>query len=206
VRIANKQIVRDLAVANSDAGVRGIAASRLVDQDVLKKLLLEDPDWRVRNAAVRRVTDQEALKQAAKADPNSNVVMEAIRRINPQGNQPIFAAIARANMSEPEHRDLAPSQIYRVAVSRISNQKLLAELAALGNEHTNWRPAMRRLHDSTLITQLARSTVHPTVRVAAVTQVTDEQLLKSISSDSTNDHRVRTAAQQRLRRIAERSQ
>ena len=205
-RIADKQIVRDLAVSSPNADVRRAAASRLVDQDVLKQLLLEDPDWRVRRAAVRRVTDQKALKQAAKTDSCSGVVMEAMRRINPQGNQPLFAAIARANTSEPEHRDLAPSQIYRVAVSRLSDQKLLAELVALGNEHTNWRPAMRRLHDLPLITQLARSVVHPTVRVAAVTQVTDPQLLKSISSDNTNDHRVRMAAKQRLRRIAERNQ
>ncbi len=62
-RIRDKEYLAEIALNDSDSGVRSVAVGRIDDQKVLAEIAEKDPNTLTRHAAVKKLNDQAALKR-----------------------------------------------------------------------------------------------------------------------------------------------
>ncbi|MBI3263732.1 MAG: DUF349 domain-containing protein [Acidobacteria bacterium] len=155
-----------------DRAVRVLAVDEIPDeeQDVLFAVAREDEDRQVRRAAVTRLVDPAALAEIARADQDADVRDAARDRV---------AAMAR------DERDEAKAGALLDACLTLPDPAVLVWLAREAALERVARGAFERLRDTSpdarVFSGLARQSDHPSIRLEALGELSDERDLVSVA-------------------------
>jgi hypothetical protein len=198
-RISDQGLLRKLVETSSDAGVYSHAIERIADSAVLAEIARGKKGIDACLCALRRVTDDASLAEIAGMGHYPEVRKEAAKRITEERS---WAAVARSPHSH-EHAG---------ALDRITDQRLLAEVAEkVWNDEVCQR-AVERITDPHLLAGLLMRVAHGEARSRtyrkAVERITDQRVLAEVAATASDDDVRETAAnritdQAALREIAE---
>ena len=239
----------DTALSRKDPQQRLEAVDRLSDPYVLETIALNDPDSSVRAQAILKVTDPETLRRAALNDSSERVSLRAVLRISDEATLkeviqktffPRVSMAAEFRLMPPEDvakiidnennsadtrlvaiRSLSdrallrriattyPGAVYRQA-AKLNYERLAAnnadsEESGVGGLHAELKnpdpqvriKAVQQLNDEDLLVEIAAWDKDPDVRVAAVERITDQEFLAA-GPMLDRENRVRLAALARL--------
>ena len=173
-RVSEHDLLEAIAQRDPDPVVREVAVERLLRQDLISEIAQKDADPDVRATAVRKLADSSPLERdrpggskprgpsdtpsgqlsrarvncrlAARTDPSPEVRAEAVSRLN---DQALIESIARG--------DVRVRWFARRAVDKISEVRLLADIAQQDFSQAVRAAATGRLHDQSLLQKIART-------------------------------------------------
>jgi hypothetical protein len=189
------------ATTAQDLQLRLAAVMRVTDQRQLAEILKRSTDASVRHTAVINpaLTDQSVFADVALHDPAPGVrVVAATKLDDPMLTQRVFAEAAQT-----------PADAWgrwlwgEIAVSRLTDQALLAKIALTDEMVCIRVAAVSRLEDQSLLTRIATMDSSPWLRMTATRMLSDRELLSQIARKD-EDWWVRQAAQDRLKELRRR--
>lgn len=147
-------LLSEIALQASKEHVRLLTLTCIDDQDVLAQVALEDLRYKVREVAVRKLVDENLLARIAKTDKEMRVAEAATEGI--RDNALLYDLV---KTSSPITQ--CPG---RRAINRITDPKILAEIATT-SDVTNYRcNAVVRITETKLVTKIAETDPNPLVR------------------------------------------
>lgn len=200
----------DQFLAHPNGRLRAAAVRRTARREALIQAAFDDPDPNVREAATSRLDDQDLLVNIARREQNRAVRFQAVKRI--EGDDRLADLVM--NNSNRELRALvtplisSPARLIeiarrydddsrRIALSRITDRLLIAQLAESGDDAGLRLAATFQLDDQAALGRLARSAPHQAQRAAAIGRCNDAALIAELV-DSEPDDELRAAAVLRL--------
>jgi len=161
------------------------------DDQTLAELARHDKDGTVRMEAVKKLTAQAVLAEIAKDDKNSFALcIEAIKRLEAiNGLGDKQALLAEISKSPVTWHT---SRAY-AAVHRLHDQTLLAEVAKTAS---NWQvriAAARKIESQPTLIEIANTDKNSGVRQAAVEQINDQAVLAEIARNNKDGYARETA-------------
>jgi hypothetical protein len=193
-----------IAEKDKDHGVRIVAVAGIKDEKALARLARKSPVAEVRASAVEKTTDQLVVAWAAEHDTDYETRLTAIRRVT---DQAVLQRIATSRGSGARDRPEA-AQVRAAAVSRLRDQRLLADLAIGEQSEGVWVAAIQAMTDQSLLLEVAqrrpeekvaekvggrlsdpsaqrsflKSQVDPMARLNAASRITDPALAAEVAT------------------------
>lgn len=209
-KLTDQTLLAELSRPSADIDTRKAAISRLTDQQTLLDLIKNDPDIKIREHAVKHLTDQKTLLEIALANPIEEdghsingmaaaametitdqtmlveiaekvpfppVAWDAIRRVT---DEQLLISLAK-----DKNRDY---DIRRIATEKLTNQKILSDLAQNDTNSDIRAAATANLDDPKLLASIAKNDRDDNVRKNAVEKLTDQELLADIAINDKEEH------------------
>ena len=172
---------------------RKAAAEKLTDQILLEDIAETDADLEVRCAAAKRISDQAVLIQIARTSTCPHVRMTVAEKILDQTiAQSVFASVLKQPCAPEDYR------VREAALKKLSNssQALLADIAKHDRDVTIQKAAIEKLTDQKLLAEVARSLGQETFWVCmpfseALARITDPQIAWEIERERDEIHEDR---------------
>ena len=118
-------VLQRIAEKDKDHGVRIVAVAGIKDDRALARLAQKSPVADVRASAVEKTTDQTVIGWVAEHDSDYETRLTAIRRVTDQAVLQRIATSKAGGIRDP----LDAARVRAAAVSRVRDERLLAELA-----------------------------------------------------------------------------
>lgn len=182
---SDRSLLESVALTAHDWKVRRAAARKVTDQQVLTIIAKTDQSVCVREAAVNKLTDQGVLAEIAKSDENDYVREAAVRKLS---DQRVLAEIAQAPrkalsiLKKGESLDLVnyTGSSCGAAVERLTDMKLITEIAKQGKDVMARAAAVKRLTDQRQLAEIARNDPSDLVRMEALRKLSDPKIRTDI--------------------------
>lgn len=175
--LTDQALLADLLAKHKDLDVRYALVAQLDDQRALGEIALEDHDFRARHAAVEKLTDQAVLYAIANNRPFSSGSGTNRFELPPAMFQFAWASGTVAAKDDAQ-------EIRRVAVTKLTAQTLLGELARQCQDVEIRRAAIQALTDQSVLAAIAEQDRSSEMRIAAIGRITDQRLLSSWAQGS----------------------
>ncbi len=150
----------------------------------LRQVVKTSPQWQLRKAAVEKITDQKVIAAVALTDSRFEVRIAALKLLIDQAALSAIAMKPRENVT-----------IRQVAVGRLTNEAMLADVARMADEWNVRSVAVDRLTDQAILAEIAKGDHDSSVQRAAIYRLTDPAVLAAIvagaDSNSAKDARKR---------------
>ena len=184
--IADDDILKDIAMNDSNYLLRRAAVERIDDADLLADVAMNDSNYLLRRAAVERIWDEDVLADVAMNDSDESVRRAAVERI---WDEDILADIAINNSIE-EIRRIAAGKIGKndipdentdndsksEEISDVDNNAL-ADIAMNGSDFNARLQAVENITDEDVLLDIAINCNHDYVAEQAAFNITDEDVL-----------------------------
>ncbi len=202
--------IADRFLEHPNGRLRAAAVRRTARRETLIQAAFDDSDPNVREAATARLDDQDLLVNIARREQNRAVRFQAVKRIEGDGrladlvlnnsNRELRALVTPLISSPARLIEIArryDDDSRRIALSRIRDQRLIAQLAESGEDAGLRLAATFQLNDPEALVRLARNAPHQAQRAAAIGRCNDATLIAELV-DSEPDDELRAAAVLRL--------
>jgi hypothetical protein len=177
--LQDQALLARIAEKDKDEGVRLSAAAAVKDVAVLERWAEKSRDTDVRQMAVERISNQAVLARIAERDPEYLVREQAIKRLTDQVVLKRIATSRATGLRRGELRDLEASALRGTAVERLSDQKLLFDLATKDADENVYLAAIGALKDQKLLLEVATRRPGEKVARAVAEGLTDQALLRT---------------------------
>ncbi len=193
--VTNQEVLIKVALYDVNRHARDVAVKKITDQNILKTVLLQDKDSKVRQSAVSKLEDRKFLNSLAFKDNDVSVREIAIKKIaTPEilkdlyynGNRNDRTTIIQLMEDQAFLEGIAKdTELYEVprskAISKLTNQTLLTELATKDKDKYIRRIATLAITDPKTIATIAVTDMDGFVRRAAIGKIDDQQILYQIA-------------------------
>ena len=195
--IKDQYLLMDIAKnVSASHDTRKAAKNNLKSQKILADMAVNSDDIDVRQIAVDKLTDQTALAHIIQYEKFDNIRLVAAEKYADQSFvQPVYAQIAKKAVYWSQSVD----ETCKRAVHRLSDPKLLADVAINVKDQRIGIKAVERLNDQALLLEVAKNAkpdavLSLTVMMAAIKKIKDVKILNELANDTNFNLPLRKAA------------
>ena len=167
---------------NGNSSVRLAAVDEMDSRNLetLLEIIREDSDLQVRQAALAKIDDQQTLESLLQKKLPDDLLKQATKQLEQKYTEQILAS--------------SDQSLANQLIQRISNQELLAEIAARAESVALRVLAVEAIDDQNLLSELLKKPCGKKPALAAVKKISDSLLLAEISQKAANKAARRQAA------------